>query len=170
MTGSTVIPGLTTTVGDRERVLEQLKTEFRQLELDIASKMQHQDNRDPVWQWWQIAGKPTVDEWLAFYADQVDSWWAKFSTDWDVYTDWQKRMIRLREAAAAKLKELGRHRLDTPDPVNLPGIPWEGLGEGAQHAADEAAKMLKVAGYTAIGIAGAFAIAAIASSAIRSRR
>jgi hypothetical protein len=30
--------------------------------------------------------------------------------------------------------------------------------------------MLKVAGYTAIGIAGAFAIAAIASSAIRSRR
>lgn len=167
--GSTAIPGLTTTIGDRERVLRQLHTEFAQLEEDFAAKMTTRDARDPLWQWWQIAGVPTLAEWHAFYADQIDSWWSKFSTDWDVYTDWQERLVRLREASAGKLKQAGKH-LETPDPVNLPKVPWKGLGEDARHAVDETAKILKYAGYAAIGVAGLLVVSNVVSTTSRARR
>ena len=128
--GSTVIPGLTTTVGDRERVLEQLHTDFAQLQGDIFAavgwRTDHPvvNEKSPIWQWWEVDARPTVEEWQKFYADQAESWWEKFSTDWSVYTDWQKRLIQLRTLAKDQLARSG-HRINSPDPVNIPRTPWD---------------------------------------------
>ena len=128
--GSTVIPGLTTTVGDRERVLEQLHTEFIQLQSDIFGAAGWKPDRqitneeNPIWQWWGRVAHPTVEEWQKFYADQVGSWLTKFFTDWSVYTDWQKRLVQLRKLAKDQLALAG-HRMESPDPIGIPTTPWD---------------------------------------------
>lgn len=165
--GSTLIPGVTTTVGDRERVLEQLHTDFAQLQGDIFRAVGWReshpvaDESSPIWTWWESAVRPTVEEWQKFYADQTDSWWTRFGTDWDVYTGWQKRLLALRTLAKKKLEQYGQ-KLESADPLDVPRTPWEGAGDAAR----ETGHLLKVLGYTAIGVGGAIVLA----SAIRRGR
>jgi len=52
----------------------------------------------PIWNWWQLAGIPIVEQWQQFYAKQ-DSSWSRFWTDWKTYEDWNAQLLQLRDAA-----------------------------------------------------------------------
>lgn len=160
--GSTLIPGLTTTVGDRARILEQLHTDFAQLQGDIFTaagwRTDHPevDESSPAWLWWQSQARHTLDEWQKFYANQASSWWAKFSTDWDVYTSWQERLVALREATKAELARAGR-RLTSPDPVGIPRTPWD----RARDLTGDVRDTLKTVGWVAAGVGGLLVVRAL---------
>ena len=160
--GLTLIPGVTTTVGDRERVLDQLHTDFAQLQGDVFAaagwRVDHPvaDEASPVWRWWEAEARPTVEEWQKFYAQQVSSWWAKFSTDWDVYTAWQERLLKLRQAAADQLAQSGR-RLTSPDPVAIPRTPWDRVRDLSGDVRDT----LKTAGLVAAGVGAVVLVGAL---------
>lgn len=166
--GSTVVPGLTTTVHDRELVLEQLHTDFAQLQGDIFAaagwRSDHpvMDPKSPIAEWWELDVRPTIEEWQKFYADQAGSWWSRWQTDWDVYTGWQDRLVALRQIARSKLAQHGK-KLQSPDPAKIPRVPWQGLGDGARDTATDLAKLMKYVAYAAIGVGGIYAVSSIAS-------
>ena len=128
--GSTLVPGVTTTAVDRERVLAQIRTGFDQLEGDVLAAAGWRpdrpaaDEEGPVWRWWSEEGLPVLRQWREFYAAQTASWWTLASTDWDTYASWQDRLIRLRQEARTRLARVGR-RLTSPDPEDVPRTPWD---------------------------------------------
>lgn len=183
--GSTLIPGLTTTVGDREDVLKELHDQFVGIQEDIfraagwrpdpgSTGQAHPvaDEHDPIWRWWEEVARPTVEAWQAFYARQVESWWAKFRTDWSEYTRWQDRLLKLREAAKVELAKHG-HRVSSPDPEEIPGTPVDllrRLGRDLEDKARDTSGTLKIIGIGATLVAGAYVVHTLASAAKPSGR
>lgn len=155
LVGSTLVPGLTTTVGDREDAVRQLHVDFVQLRSDLYSAMGWRQNKptiddnNPIWVWYQANIKPTMDEWQRFHDSQMGSWYEKFRTDWERYVDWQKRLTRLREVARAKLAEFNS-KLESPEPVGLPESPWRKIGD----VGDSVGSTLKTIAYIGLGIGG----------------
>lgn len=120
--GSTVIPGLTTTVPDRVELLKKLNTELRQLVSDVLPA-----RTSEIQLWWDQQGKPLVEEFNDFYNDRKDSWFTNWRTDWDAYTNWQDRIVALRDAARERLARSGV-KLTSPEPSNVPRTPWDPHG------------------------------------------
>lgn len=132
------------TVGDRERALDQIATGFTSLQNEVMraagySADPYRPASGPIWDWWQVAGAPTIAEWQTFHANQTSSWGQRFAASWEVYEAWQKRLEALRAAAAQHVQLVSPP--PAPLPTTLPGAVLDAAGGaakavgGALHAA-----------------------------------
>lgn len=181
------------TVGDRDRAVEQINTEFNVLTSELVQRMggdprdfvtDPQKLLDPAvakrvsaayealkrsryYPFWVGVYEPIYSEWRRFYADQ--SSWTEFMTNWDEYEHWRDRLMQLRRSVEDQVGPL-----KSPSPVDLsktlPGTVIEEAGkhakrvaEGAEHAAKDTWSMVKVAIYGALAVGGLIAVASIGS-------
>jgi len=137
-------------VGDRERALDQLATDFTSLQNDLLNQTkQHAE----LFDWYRANIEPTITEWQTFHANQTGSWPIRWATDWSVYEQWQDRLKRIRELATAHGVQLA-----SPSPVDLPKTVWQRGAEGVGSGAAALFTLLKIAVYAAIGITGVVAL------------
>jgi hypothetical protein len=149
------------TVGDRERALDQLATDFAALQNDIMTQAgwradPYHAAEGPLFDWYRAVVEPTINEWQTFHANQTGSWTARWATDWSAYEQWQDRLKRLRELAATHGVTLA-----SPAPVDLPQTIWQRGAEGIGGAASSLMQLLKIVIYAAIGITGFVALYAV---------
>ena len=126
------------TVGDRDRAVEQINTEFNVLTSELVQRMggdprdfvtDPQKLLDPAvakrvsaayevlkrsryYPFWVTVYEPIYSEWRRFYADQ--SSWTEFMTNWDEYEHWRDRLVRLRKSVEDQVGPL-----QSPGPVDL---------------------------------------------------
>lgn len=142
------------TVGDRDRLVEQIDTEFGQLISELFRKMGadpallnmsevHRDpmgwskryqaaeqtiKRSPIYPLWKDTVMPVWNEWKNFYKEQ--SSWEEWKTNWDTYENWRDRIAKLH---AHVVSEVGRLMPDqpirTPPPTGAPQTIWAEAGE-----------------------------------------
>lgn len=156
-------------VGDRERALDQLATDFASLQNDIMQQAgwkadPYHPAEGPLFDWYRANVEPTITEWQTFHANQTASWPIRWATDWSVYQQWQDRLKRIRELAGAHGVQLA-----SPSPVELPKTIWQRGAEGVGSGTAALFTLLKVALYGAIGITGAVALYAVVRE-IRGRK
>ena len=148
-------------VGDRERALDQLATDFASLQNDIMTQAgwradPYHPAEGPLFDWYRANVEPTIAEWQTFHGNQTGSWAIRWATDWSVYEQWQDRLKRIRELATAHGVQLA-----SPAPVDLPKTVWQRGAEGVGSGAAALFTLLKVAVYAAIGITGFVALYAV---------
>lgn len=136
-------------VGDRDRAIAQLSTEWQQLAADLDGDPAH--HADPAWVKADIA--PAIEEWNHFVSRETSSWWTRAATDWQVFEDWQERIKRLRELARARGIVLA-----SPEPHPLPKTVWQRGAEGKGSEPAAWLGILKLGFYAALTLTGAFAL------------
>ena len=151
-------------VGDRERVIQQLSTGFKALVNDLAiwqsTNMEHPDASSNA-QWLAADVIPTLDEFNEFVAHEQKSWWTKLATSWETFEGWFDKLKQMRALARA-------HGivLQSPEPQPLPKTIWEKTEEG------KGSESMAILGVLKIGALGALAIMGAAGfyGAIRNLR
>ena len=137
-------------VGDRERVIQQLSADFRGLVNDLAiwqsTNMDHTDASSNA-QWLAADVIPTLDEWNAFVDHEKKSWWIKLATSWDAFSSWWEKLKQLRALARAH-----GITLQSPEPQPLPKTIWEKTEEG------KGSESMAILGVLKIGALGALAV------------
>ena len=145
------------TVGDRERALDTLATGFATLQDEVMKAAGYQANpykpaSGTIWNWWQVVGVPTLNEWQAFHADQAGSYWSRFSTNWETYETWQARLAQLRD-----LVENHGIKLASPPMVDLPKTLPGSVLDAAGGAVQAIGHVGHVALWGAVALGAAFA-------------
>jgi hypothetical protein len=161
------------TVGDRDRAVERINTEFHVLISELEHAMgvdpndltftaayqrpaafaaaQKKKELSPLYPLWRDVVSPVYAEFRRFYADQ--SSWTQFVTNWEEYENWMNRFKALRSKASEVLKAHGKD-LTSPGPValptTLPGDILEATGEGIKGAAGLAKRGAEGAGEAAM--------------------
>lgn len=141
------------TVGDRDRLVEQIQTEFGQLYNELWRKMggdpsilnTSEVKRDPV-SWakrfkaqeeiikkspiyplYKDTFAPVYNEWKHFYNEQ--SSWEEFKTSWEMYTNWRDRLAALHTHISNEVRRLmPDEEIRTPSPSSAPETVWEEAG------------------------------------------
>ena len=137
-------------VGDRERVIQQLSTAFRALVNDLAfwqsTNMEHPDASSNA-QWLAADVIPTLDEWNQFVEHEQKSWWIKLATSWEAFENWWEKLKQMRALARA-------HGiiLQSPEPQPLPKTIWEKTEAG------KGSESMAILGVLKIGALGALAV------------
>jgi len=150
------------TVGDRERAVEQMATDFAGAYGDLFTAMGWRpdhpelDEASPLYQFWAIDVKPTVDEWSKFRDEQRDSYFTRWATNWETYESWQERLKRLRELIRARLGHM-----TSAEPLTLPTTILADAEDAAKKVVDKTFDVAKVATVAAIGVGGAVLIYAL---------
>lgn len=149
------------TVGDRERALDQMATDFASLQNDIMMQAgwradPYRAASGPLWDWWQSVGVPTMNEWQTFHANQTGSWVTRWATNWETFEQWQDRLKRLRDLARSHGLTLA-----SPEPVELPKTITQRAEEGIGGGLTSLWGILKMVLYAAIGITGFLALYAV---------
>ena len=137
-------------VGDRERVIQQLSTGFQALVNDLAiwqsTNMEHPDASSNA-QWLAADVIPTLDEFNEFVEHEQKSWWTKLATSWETFTGWWAKLKQLRALARAH-----GITLQSPEPQPLPKTIWEKSEEG------KGSEALAVLGVIKLGALGVLAV------------
>lgn len=181
------------TVGDRDRAVEQMNTEFNTLMNELYREMGVADlealdptkmsdpkyvadfkrkadaavakmQASPLYALYHDVVSPFRDEWKAFYHDQ--SSWEEFKTSWETYENWDKRHKALRARVEDEIKHRGGQVL-APVPGDLPETVWQEAGgaasKGAGAIARGAGDVLSVVKYGVIAVIGIGAVVAVSS-------
>lgn len=165
------------TVGDRDRLVSQIDTEFGQLISELYRKMGGDPNvfvqseilrdpigwsqryqaaaaiikRSPLYPLWEDTAMPVWSEWRKFYKDQ--STWEEWKTNWDVYENWHDRVAKLHEHVSAEVQRITGDRIRTPSPTPAPTTVWADLEHGAEGAVGGALTVVKYGAIAALGVA-----------------
>ena len=183
------------TVGDRDRAVEQMNTEFNTLMNELYREMGVADleaidprkmsdpkyvadfkkkadaavakmQASPLYSLYHDVVSPFRDEWKAFYHDQ--SSWEEFKTSWETYENWDKRHKALRARVEDEIKHRGGQVL-APGPSDLPETVWQEAGgavsKGAGTIAHGAGDVLSVVKYGLFAVIGIGAVVALSSVA-----
>lgn len=163
------------TVGDRERAMDAINTDVRQLQNEVMAKAgysadPYREASGPLWEWWKLAGIPIIEEWQKFYADMWDSYMSRWASSWETYENWQQRIKKLRGLTEARLRE-GGDRLETPSPEDLPTTVWadvthtvkKGAGDIWSGAGD-VWSLVKYGAWAVLGIGAIVALSSVASN------
>jgi hypothetical protein len=173
------------TVGDRDRAVEQINTEFVTLVSELAHKMGTDSKaitidfaqmaRDPINYWkrvqaatatmaksplyplWRDVVSPVYAEWNKFYADQ--SSWREFMTNWEEYEHWFDRLKGLRNAVEAEVGPL-----HSPDPLKLSETLPAKVARKAAEGAGDVLNIVKYAVYGGLALVGVIALSSVAQN------
>lgn len=153
------------TVGDRDRLVEQIDTEFGQLISELYRKMggdpallnmsemqkdpigwakrskatEQVIKKSPIYPLWRDTVQPVFSEWKKFYSDQ--SSWEEFKTNWDEYEHWRDRVANLHAHVAREVaRVMPDSPLRTPAPSSAQTTIWADVEHKAESAADTAGK------------------------------
>lgn len=144
------------TVGDRERALKQLNTDFNAIHNEVMLQSGYRadpyhDASGALWDWWKTIGVPIMNEWQKFYTEQMASVVTRFATNWEVFENWQERLKRLRDVVV-------NHGtvLTSPSPTDLPTTVWKDAADAARGVGKGAFSLLKIAAIGALGIGGIY--------------
>ena len=150
------------TVGDRERAVEQMSTDFAGTYGDLFTALGWRpdhpelDQTSPLYSFWVIDVKPTADEWGKFRDEQRDSYFARWSTSWEAYESWQERLNRLRDVIRARLGHM-----TSAEPVSLPTAILADAADATKKVVEKTLDVAKVATVAAIGVGGALLVYAM---------
>ena len=154
------------TVGDRERALKQLNTEFRVLTNEVMTLAgwqadPYQEASGVLWSWWKMVGVPVLEEWQAFFTSQMGNWGTRFATNWGVYEKWWKRLKGLRES----VEEQGV-KLNSPSPSELPTTILADVGSSIRKKGGDIIDIVTVGSV----VVGGGALLMLLSSFLKSRK
>jgi hypothetical protein len=167
-------------VGERQQAMKSLALDFDQLYTELSHQIlgatpehpygtQEGAHRNATWYlWWTSVAAPTFNAWRDFKAARSAENWThggsyiaygeQFSTSWDEYEAWHKRLTILRDGA----RGMGIP-LVTPEPVALPTTITQDAKDLAQGAASAVATvaqstwtLAKVAAWSALGLGVVF--------------
>ena len=131
--------------GDRSAAIASITADLVALQADIEHGARSPD--DARWAMSDVV--PALAAWQDFVAHERASALAPWVTDWSAFTQWQDRVLRLRELARAR-----GIALSSADPVPLPMTVWERGGSGTGSSTDRYMALVKWAIYAALGIIG----------------
>ncbi len=144
------------TVGDRERAVEQMSTDFAGTYGDLFTALGWRpdhpelDETSPLYQFWLIDVKPTVDEWSKFCHEQRDSYFTRWATSWETYESWQERLNRLRDAIRSRIGHM-----TSAEPASLPTTILADAADATKKVVDKTFDVAKIGVVAAIGVCGA---------------
>ena len=171
------------TVGDRDRLVDQVDTEFGQLYAELFRKMggdpsllsssgmypdvagwarryqaaQAGIKHSPLYALWSDTVVPVWNEWKNFYKEQ--SSWEEWKTNWETYEGWRDRVAALHAHVASEVARLlPGQPIRTPPPSGAPRTVWEQAGCAISSGAGDAWKFAKYAAYAGLAIGGLFVV------------
>ncbi len=183
------------TVGDRDRAVEQMNTEFNVLVNELFREMGVSDypsidygkmadpkyfadwrakvdaadtkmKASPLYPLWHDVVSPMLTEWRNFYHEQ--SSWEEWKTAWETYENWDTRIKALRDKVEAEIKRHGGQVL-APGSGDLPETIWQEAGgavsRGGGAIAHGAGEVLDILKYGLIAVLGIGAVVAVSSVA-----
>jgi hypothetical protein len=148
------------TVGDRDRLVDQIQTEISQLYNELWRKMggdpsvldqqlamrdpigwskRHQAQeeiikRSPLYPLYKDTFAPVYSEWKRFHDDQ--SSWVEWKTNWETYTGWRDRVADLHAHVVAEVRRImPDDPIRTPSPSDAPTTIWEDTGGALKRGA-----------------------------------
>lgn len=186
------------TVGDRDRLVDQVQTEFSQLYAELWRKMGGDPDvldargalRDPVG--WaqrraaqqQIIAKsplyplykdtfaPVYSEWRHFHDTQGS--WQEWKTNWDVYEGWRDRLAALHAHVSDEVARITGDKIRTPTPTEAPRTVWGQAEHVIEHGAcaveSGIADVWSVLKYGLLAALGIGAVVALSSVASNTRK
>lgn len=135
------------TVGDRERAIAQLSTQFATIANELLGSLgwtaDHPtiDETQAGYAWYHNVAVPILNEWQTFQARQTDSWWTRWATSWDVYELWMERLKNLRDAA-----DHNGFSIKSPEPQDLMETIWKAAPKQAEDLIWKLIKIVLVGG------------------------